>query len=82
MSEASKRTLEQLDRLVSNERRNPRKVFMKIFFAGEFYKMDRNRLISEAKKAGAFYIIGNVSLIKVRRLDEYLESKRMREVMA
>lgn len=50
MSEASKRTLAQLDWLVSNERRNPRKVFMKIFFAGEFYKMDRNRLISEAKR--------------------------------
>ncbi len=44
--------------------------------------MDRNKLITEAKKAGAFYIIGNVSLIKVGRLDEYLESKGMQEVMA
>ncbi len=38
MSEASKRTLAQLDWLVSNERRNPRKVFMKIFLRESFTK--------------------------------------------
>ena len=82
MNEATKRTLAQLERLVSNERRDPRKVFMKVLFAGEHYKMKKSRLIAEAKNAGAFYRIGKVSLIKVGKLDEYLESKGMQEVMA
>ncbi len=78
MTEATTRTLTQMEKLIRKQRRDPRKVFMKIFLAEEPYKMNRSRLIAEAKKAGALYRIGKVSLIKVERLDEYLKSKGTR----
>ena len=78
MNEATTRTLTQMEKLVRNQHRDPRKVFMKIFLAEELYKMNRSRLIAEAKNARALYRIGKVSLIKVERLDEYLKSKGTR----
>ena len=74
MEEQAKKTLRILEEMTKEETHEPRRKYLNLSRAARVYRISRDRLIDRAKKAGAYYDMGNRNfLINMDKMDEYFE---------
>ena len=74
MDEKAKKTLKILEEMTREETREPKRKYLNLSRAARVYRISNDRLLDRAKKAGAYYDMGNKNfLINMDKLDEYFE---------